>query len=51
VVINLKGIHRRAGVQKLVSPPEPIVPQHLVRTVEERVGRNGTIEEATPFII
>jgi len=37
-----RGIKRRAFTAK-EAPPEPIVPQSLVCTVEERIGRNGEV--------
>lgn len=37
-----RGIKRNAFTAK-EAPPDPIVPQYLVRTVEERIGRNGEV--------
>lgn len=42
ILNSRRGIKRNAFTAK-EAPPEPIVPQHLVRTVEERVDRDGTI--------
>ncbi len=42
ILNSRRGIKRSAFTAK-EAPPEPIVPQHLVRTVEERVERDGRI--------
>ena len=42
ILNSRRGIKRNAFTAK-EAPPPPIVPQHLVRTVEERVDRDGTI--------
>jgi N-methylhydantoinase A len=42
ILNSRRGIKRNAFTAK-EAPPEPIVPQHLVRTVEERVDRDGKI--------
>src|ERR1700733_15351453 len=42
ILNSRRGIKRNAFTAK-EAPPEPIVPQHLVRTVEERVDRDGEI--------
>jgi N-methylhydantoinase A len=45
ILNSRRGIKRNAFTAK-EAPPEPIVPQHLVRTVEERVDRDGNIVTA-----
>lgn len=40
ILNSRRGIKRNAFTAK-EAPPEPIVPQHLVRTVEERVDSSG----------
>jgi N-methylhydantoinase A len=42
ILNSRRGIKRNAFTAK-EAPPEPIVPQSLVRTVEERVDRDGQI--------
>jgi N-methylhydantoinase A len=42
ILNSRRGIKRNAFTAK-EAPPEPIVPQHLVRTVNERVDRDGNI--------
>lgn len=42
ILNSRRGIKRKAFTAK-EAPPEPIVPQYLVRTVAERVDKNGAI--------
>jgi N-methylhydantoinase A len=42
ILNSRRGIKRNAFTAK-EAPPTPIVPQYLVRTVEERVDRDGTV--------
>ena len=42
ILNSRRGLKRNAFTAK-ESPPKPIVPQHLVRTVDERLDRNGNV--------
>ena len=42
ILNSRRGLKRNAFTAK-ESPPKPIVPQHLVRTVDERLDRDGNV--------
>lgn len=45
ILNSRRGVKRNAFTAK-EAPPEPIVPQHLVRVVDERIDRNGAVVKA-----
>ena len=45
ILNSRRGLKRNAFTAK-EAPPEPIVPQYLVRTVDERLDKTGAVDPA-----